>query len=269
MSDAYTTAEAEKPGSSWSKKLFRTFILVASLIMCAELIWFLGITPFRPFSRIDISGFSYQDHETLLAYAGITSRSSFIFTNTREIESIISGMPQIESVRVFKRFPGRLEINLNTRKASAFTLVESGGVSVPVLFDRHGVIFQIGADSMTETFSDFPVISGLLIEHPVPGMRIPARFFPLLDELDSIRINAPELLSAISEIRIDRKSSEGFDLTLFLLHHKIRVRLSGINENILRYTLLIADVLAARDPEITNLDFRGAVASYYPQGGYL
>jgi len=271
MADSYSEKipVTEKTESAGSWKFFRWFIIIASIALAAELIWFLGVTPFKPFARINISGFSYYDQDSLLSYAGITPQSSFIFTNVREMESLISALPQIESARVFKRFPDKLEINLNTRRAAAFAFADAGGLTIPIVFDRQGVIFQIGNTGQDVSTSDFPVISGLAIEQPVLGMRLPARFFPLLEELDSIRINAPELLSAVSEIHIDRKSSEGLDLTLFLLHHKIKVRLSSLNEELLRYSLLVADVLAVREPEIDLIDFRGAIASYYPKGGYL
>ena len=263
----FSEAAAEKSRSPGSSKIFRLFIILAFFVLGVELIWFLGITPFRPFSRIEITGLTHYDHESLLAYAGITPQSSFIFTNTREIETAIAALPQIESVRVFKRFPGRLDIVIQNRSASAVAFASSGGITVPVLFDRQGVIFQIGSDNIIETVADLPVISGLIIEQPVLGMRLPARFFMLLEDLDAIRMNAPELLSAVSEIRIDRRSAEGFELTLFLLHPRMKVRVSGLTEDLLRYTLLVADVLSVREPEIDMIDFRGAVASYFPKGG--
>jgi len=250
-------------------RFFKWFIIIASIALGAELIWFLGITPFRPFSRIDISGFTYYDHDSLLAYAGINPGSSYIFTNAGQTEALIAALPQIESVRVFKRFPDRLEINLVTRTASAFAFTQAAGVTVPFVFDRQGVIFQIGSGSAAGTTADYPVISGLPVDQPVLGMRLPARYLPLLEELDKIRTNAPELLSVVSEIHIDNKTSEGLDLTLYLLQYKIKVRLSDLNEELLRYSLLVADVLTAREPDIDMIDFRGAVASYYPKGGYL
>ena len=272
MAEIYTDGTmpaAEKSGSGNTWKFFRWFIVIGSIALGIELIWFLGVTPFKPFSRIDVYGFSWYDQNSLLAFAGLTQDSSYIFTNAKETEERIASLPQIESVRVFKRFPDRLEINLSARKAAAFAFAESGGKTIPVVLDRQGVIFQIGNTGQTDAYSDFPVLSGLAIEQPALGMRLPAKFFPLLEELDAIRINAPELLSAVSEICVDKKSPEGFDITLYLLNHKIKIRLSDLNEELLRYSLLVADVLAVREPDIDLIDFRGAIASYYPKGGYL
>ena len=37
-------------------KIIKIFIIIAALVLAAELIWLLGISPFRPLARIDISG---------------------------------------------------------------------------------------------------------------------------------------------------------------------------------------------------------------------
>jgi cell division protein FtsQ len=263
--------EFEKPGnhSSVKRKVFRVFFFLGLLALVAELIWFLGVTPFRPLSGIEVNGLSYYDRDSLLAYIGITPQTSYIFTNPREMENLLSVLPRIESAKVNKRFPNRLEINIQNRRAAAMALANFEGRTVPVIFDRQGVIFQIGSDFYDDTVSNLPVISGLIIESPFLGMSLPARLISFLEDLESIRINAPELLYAVSEIRIDRRSSEGFDFTLYLHHHRIRVRLSGLNEELLRYTLLVTDVLAVREPGIDVIDFRGGVASYYPKGGIL
>ena len=116
---------------------------------------------------------------------------------------------------------------------------------------------------------ELPVISGLFTEAPALGIRLPARFFSFLEDLDSIRVNSPELLSAVSEIRLDRNAAEGLDITLYLQHKKTKILLSGLNEELLRYTLLVADVLAAMENEIDVIDFRAGIASYFPKGGSL
>jgi cell division protein FtsQ len=256
-------------GSPRSGKIFKWFFFLALLALAVELIWFLGVTPFRPFTRIEVSGFTNYDRDSLLAYAGITPRSSFILTNVREMEILLADLPQIESVRIFKRFPGRLDIHLQNRKAAGLTFADIDGITVPVIIDRLGVVFQIGTAYSGINFLDLPLISGLLHEAPVLGMRLPARFFSFLEDLESIRTNAPELLSSVSEIRLDRNSTDGLDLTLYLVQPKIKVRLSGLNEELLRYTLLVADVMAAREPGIDMIDFRAGMASYFPKGGPL
>jgi len=96
-------------------------------------------------------------------------------------------------------------------------------------------------------------------------MKLPVMFSSFFEQLEKIEMSAPELLQAVSEIKISPKSFNSFDIVLFPAYKKIRVRLSELNEDMLRYTLLMVDVLASRDPGIDNLDFRSGIASYIPK----
>ena len=173
-----------------------------------------------------------------------------------------------ESVKVSKYFPSRLQIVLEDRKPVAQTLASMGGINVPVLLDRQGVVFGVGDYSMFLS-GTLPVISGIVIEEPFPGMRLPGIFLPLFSELEKITISAPELLGAVSELRVNRKLFGDFDLILYPVHGRIKVRLSELNEDLLRYTLLMVDVLSPNEGSIGTVDFRSGIASYIPQGGTL
>jgi cell division protein FtsQ len=248
---------------SRTEKILKWVVLVIALVLGAELVWLLGITPFMPFSRIDISG-GGLDRETVLAGGGITPRSSFISLNIRETERTLKVLPQVETAKVLKHFPDRLEIILEGRRAAAVSLANLNGAIVPVLYDRKGVVFQVGFNESREAES-FPVLSGLVIEQPFPGMRLPAMFNPFLESLEKIELSSPELLAAVSEIRINRKSFDGFDLILYPVHNRISVRLSELNEELLRYSLLMVDVLAVEGSGIKTIDFRSGIASYSRQ----
>jgi cell division protein FtsQ len=254
-------AQASKAVPSRTEKILKWIVLVVALVLGAELIWLLGVTPFMPFSRIDISGGDRLDRETVFAGAGLTPRSSFVSLNTREAEKALRTLPRVEEARVFKHFPDRLEIILEDRRAAAVSLANLNGAPVPVLYDRHGVVFQVGFDEIL-TAGSLPVISGLMIDQPFPGMRLPAMFHSFLESLEEIELSSPELLATISEIRINRKSFDGFDLILYPVHNRISVRLSELNEELLRYTLLMVDVLAAEGSGVNTIDFRSGIASY-------
>jgi cell division protein FtsQ len=245
---------------SRTEKILKWIVLVISLVLAAELVWLLGVTPFMPFSRIDVPG-GVLDRGAVLAGGGISPRSSFMSLNTREVERALKALPVVEDAKVFKHFPDRLEIILEGRRAAAVSLANLNGAAVPVLYDRKGVIFQIGFDESRKAES-LPVVSGLVIEQPFPGMRLPAMFNPFLESLEEIELSSPELLSAVSEIRINRKSFDGFDLILYPVHNRISVRLSELNGELLRYALLMVDVLAAEGSGIKTIDFRSGIASY-------
>ena len=246
------------------EKVLKVFIFLTVIGLGAELIWLLGITPFRPFSGIDISGCEEINRDEILALAGLTKGSSYISTDALLMEKNLMRVSYFESVRVLKHFPDRIQIFLEGRQtvASAFAVID--GKSVPVFFDSQGVIFRIGGND-NNISGTLPVISGLVLEDPFPGMRLPPLFNPLFREIEKIGNSAPELLAAISEIRINRKSSNSYDLILYPVHRRIKVRLSELNEDLLRYTLLMVDVLASNESGIDSLDFRSGIASYIPK----
>ena len=245
-------------------RFLKVFIILAGLCLGGELVWLLGISPFRKFTRIDISGYDGITREEILAIAGLSESSSFFSTDTKAIEGALEELSSLTSAKVFKSFPDRLRIVLEARRPLAYSLVGLNGSTVPVLFDSEGVIFEVGGKALVDRL---PVISGLVIEGPVPGTRLPPTFVPFLKELEKIENSSPELLSAVSEFKILRKPFDGFDLLMYPVHRKIKVRLSEINEDILRYALLMVDVLASGDEGIhadviDTLDFRSGIASY-------
>jgi len=247
-------------------KLLKLFIAAAFLVLLGALIWLIGIAPFMPFSQIEITGYSGLAQEEIFAAAGITTSSSYISTNVKSVERALMSIPAVQSARVFRQFPGKLLIVLTGRRPVGFTLASLNGRSIPVFFDSQGVVFRIGADRNAEPLPPaVPAVSGLVIEDLFLGMRLPAVFLSLFRQLEQIAASAPELLGAVSEVRINQKPFDGFDLIVFPAHGKIKVRLNELNEDALRYTLLIVDVLASEDPGIEMLDFRSSIASYIPK----
>ena len=266
MDGYFSLPETMSDESTRFEKFLKLFISLGVLCLVGELIWLFGISPFRPFSKIDISGYDELDRTEILTKAGINESSSYFSSDARAIEKALLGFSTIESARVYKHFPGRLQILLEGRQAVASAFSVINGKTVPVLFDSQGVVFQIGGAEKDASFpGGLPVISGLVIEDPFPGMRLPVIFLAFFEELEKIKNSAPELLAAISEIKINRKPFDSFDLILYPVHKKIKVRLSELNEELLRYTLLMVDVLTSKEDGIESLDFRSGIASYIPK----
>jgi len=252
-------------------KLLRVGIFVAMLILSGSLVWLIGISPFMPFSRIDISGYTGLSREYILISAGITTTSSYFSLNVKAVEKTLSAVPELKSVRIIKYFPGRLLFILEARQAAAYSLITINGNSVPVFFDSQGIVFQIGT-GITMDARHLPIVSGIAVldnEMPFLGMQLPAVFRPLFRQIEDIGRTNPELLSAVSEVRINPKEFDGFDFIMYPVHSKVRVRISEFNENVLKYALLAVDVLVSEAPGIKDIDFRSNIASYYPRGGIL
>jgi len=248
------------------EKFLKAFIVLALLVLAVKMIWLMGITPFRPLSRIDIVGYTGVPREQIIAAAGITSVSSYFSADVRAMERALMGIPSIQSARVVRHFPDRLQIILEGRRAVAAAFVTVNGRTVPAFFDSQGVIFKIGrGERRYAALPQLPVISGFVIENPVPGMRLPAMFGSFFRQLERIGASSPELLGAISEIRINPQPFDGFDLILYPIHRRIRIRVNELNEETLRYALLMVDVVSSREPGIAKIDFRSSIASYIPK----
>ena len=256
----------ETAPASRNDKFLKIFIITASVCLAGELIWLLGISPFRPFQKIDISGSEEFTREEVLEMALLPASASYFSTDVRSAEKALMRYSALESAKVLKHFPDRLQIVLEGRKAVASVLASAGGRTIPVLFDSEGVIFKVGSAYADEIISgQLPVISGIVIEEPYPGMRLPPLFTPLFREIEKIRLSSPKLLEAVSEIRISPRAFDSFDIILYPVHKKISVRLSELNEELLRYSLLMVDVLSSKENGIESLDFRSGVASYIPK----
>jgi len=261
----YSYAVSDNPGSNAKsskrieKGLKRIFV-IAGIIFTAEIIWLFGISPFIPFSHIEVHGFDGFERTQVLAQAGINERSSFFSTNIREVKERLAANVLTESVIAIKRFPDKLSIFLTPREAAAVTLTTVGSKQVPICVDRHGVFFKFAQGDTQET-QNLPILSG--IENPMINMRLPSGLICLVESLSVISSSSPELLSAISEIRIERKAWDGFDLVLFPVHSSIKVRLeNNLTEDTLRYMFLMLNVFESAFPSPEEIDFRSGMGSY-------
>ena len=254
--------EAPKNAASIKiEKGLKRLLIIAAIVLGAEIIWLFGISPCIPLSTIEAAGFPGFDRAAVLECAGLDAKSSFMSVNVKHVEQALGAHHLVESVRVVKRFPDRLSIYLEPRKAVALSMALVDGRQTPVYFDRYGVVFSMGNTIAPQ--DSLPVISGLVITEPSLGMRLPASLLPFLSDLAAIGDTSPVLLEAISEIRINRKPFDGFELVLYPVHKPVRVLLgNSINEETLRYILVMLDVFQAQSLQPMEIDFRSIMSPY-------
>jgi cell division protein FtsQ len=242
------------------EKSLKRILIIAGIIFSAELIWLFGISPFIPFSVIEINTFQDLNRADILQAAAVDETSSFMSTNVKEIQQKLSNIILVESARVTKRFPDKLTISLVLRKAVAVTLASVNGKQTPLFLDKQGVFFKTG-DLLSLDAAGLPILSGL--DNPQVFMQLPASLTPLTEKISVISASSPELLSAVSEIRIEQKSLEGYELVLYPVHSSIKVRIeNNLTEEILRYMLLMLNVFEASYNKPQEIDFRSGIGSY-------
>jgi cell division protein FtsQ len=259
MSGAMNDAVFRPAVSRRIEKGLRRLLIFAALVLGTGMVWLFAVSPCIPFSTVEVRGFPGFDGETVKRFAGIGEGASFVSINTAAAEKLLDGHFLVESAKVIKRFPDRLTIFLEPRRAVAVSLADINGGPVPVYYDREGVVLQIGGAHQ----GNLPLVSGLVFENPVLGMRLPVSFVPLLERIEKTAEEAPELLAAVSEIRINRTAYNGFDLLLYPVHGKTRVRLEHtLNADTLRYVLLMLDVFASSREAPDEIDFRSGMGAY-------
>jgi len=264
MNNEYYYAASEeitagkKTGGRIEKGL-KKLLLLAAIIFAVQLIWLFGLSPFIPFSTVEVNGFEGLNRDEILYLAGINENSSYISTNVKDVKERVSAHVLVESAVVIKRFPDRLTIFLNPREAAAVTIMNINSIQVPLLIDRHGVLFKIG--DINSLDSNLPVISG--IENPRLNTRLPSSLVSLVRNLHEMSSASPELLSAISEIRVERKTWDGYDFVIFPVHSSIKVRVDdNLTEDTLRYMLLVLNVFENNGQKTQEIDFRSGIGSY-------
>ncbi|MDR1149210.1 MAG: FtsQ-type POTRA domain-containing protein [Spirochaetaceae bacterium] len=260
--DSATAAAGGKDGFKFEKPL-RRILIACSIILAGELIWLFVVSPCMPLSTVDIRGLNGISRIAVLEQAGIDARSSFMSVNAPAAKEALSSMPLIEKVDIVKHFPDAIEIIITNRVPVAVSAAYIGGRTVPVFFDKNGVLFQIGQREGMTVDGALPVLSGLVFENIAPGLRLPEFLLPLFTELETLQSNAPELLSTISEIHISKKKYDAYELTVYPVYNPVRIHIGRhINEDNIRYMLLLLDVLNGKGMALDELDFRTDTASY-------
>ena len=239
----YTSYAADSPQKV--EKNVKRFLLLAAIFICGGLIWIFAISPCMAPVKLDIRSFSGLSNADVMAVAGINGGASYISINAADAEYRLAGHYLVESVKVVKRFPDRISIFLEPRRAVALTIAGINGRMLPVYFDRHGVAFRIGGGAGEMPPSWLPIVSGVLENDLQPwlGMQVSAAVLPLFSRISAISDEDPNIWKTISEIGIAGKSNDLYDLVLYTVHNSIKLRMgSDINKESIYYALLMSDV---------------------------
>ena len=220
----------------------RRLLTLVAILLCGGLVWIFCISPIMVPVKVIVTTVPGLGRQDVLNVAGIGRGSTFVTVNTAEAEALLAGHYLVDSAKVVKRFPDRLSIFLEPRKAVAVVIARINGKLLPVYFDRHGVVFRIGTGSGDAPPSWLPVVSGILDEglQPWLGMRLS---HPLFARIGAITDEDPNIWKAISEIGVVNKGGDLYDLVLYPVRDSIRLRMgSDISKDSIYYALLMFDV---------------------------
>jgi cell division protein FtsQ len=262
MTTDFSYAASENIEARSSKKIekgLKRLLVIAVIILAAELIWLFGISPFIPFSTVEVHGFDGLSRAEILALAGIDETSSYMSSDEKQAQERLCANILVESAKVIKRFPDKISIFLTPRRAAAVILAPDGLGQTLLYVDKQGVFFKEGQAG--EEIPGLPVISGL--ENPVLYARLSSPLVSLVESISVIESLSPELLAAVSEIRVEQKAWDGCELVIFPVHSAIRVRVeNNLSEDILRYMLLMLNVFENDSQRPQEIDFRSGMGAY-------
>lgn len=239
-------------------------VIFALLSICIlfEFAFYKFIRPSLNAPQVSVSGQkNYSARELVDLLRPMNAKNWYEF-NEYSAVSILASVSGIDSVTVRKVFPNRIYISVVEREPVAMTFINQNGRSVAVQIDKNGVLFP--ERSMNEIdLNTVPIISGLPVEHMTEGMRIPAKFRNLIDQIAAIQQTGQKYLAAVSEICVIQKEYGNYELVLIPSDSKIKVLTDRtLNEKALKYMMVALDVVNKIEPDVSEIDLRYGSVSY-------
>ncbi|MCR5613167.1 cell division protein FtsQ/DivIB [Treponema sp.] len=239
-------------------------ILVAALgvVLLLEIFVFKIVHPSLNAPQVLVSGNKNYSTEFILSELTDFYAQNWLSFDAAGAASKLSGVSGIESVRIEKVFPDKVRIDVTERNSVAMLFANMHGHTVPIQIDKNGILFT-NTDSAIVSDGSIPIVSGIPVEHLSCGMRIPATYRVLIDQIAKIQALPQKYFAAISEICVVPKTYGNYELMLIPVNSHIRV-LTGrsLNEESLQNMMVVLDVVNSIEPNVTEIDLRYDSVSY-------
>ena len=263
--DYFLSEDYEGSDSKAEKKI--KFIKVIFCVLCfallCELVIYKYIMPSFSSPKVTVTGQKeYSAEEIARMLLPMNSTSWFDFDVDQAV-ALLSSEAGIDHVSVEKKFPDKIYVNVAEREPVAVTFVMENGHSSPVQIDKNGVLFP-GKKAVSAAPDEvLPIVSGLPVEYMSKGMRIPAKYRPLIDQISKIREMPQHYFASVSEICVLPKDSGNYELALIPSQSKVKVLTDrALNEDALKYMLVVLDVVNQIGTDVAAVDLRYGSVSY-------
>lgn len=239
-------------------------ILVGALaaIFVIELAIYKLVNPSLNVPKVIFTGNKNYTNDTLSEAISDLYNQNFFAFDTEGAASKISALSGIESVNIEKVFPDKIKVSVVERESVAMIFLNQEGHTVPIQIDKNGVLFtNINSEIVDD--GSVPIVSGIPVEHLSSGMRIPAKYRVLIDQIAKIQSLPQKYFAAVSEICVVPKTYGNYELMLIPVNSRIKV-LTGrsLNEEALQYMMVVLDVVNTIEPNVTEIDLRYDSVSY-------
>lgn len=260
IEDIERATTKDRPVRDTKTTAVKIILIALCLLLLVEALAYLFVVPCMAPVKIvwrGLSGYSINDMGPRIA--DIAGRNWLQFS-CADAQSLIASVPGIEEAQVVKRFPDKVMIRVTERTPVAMTFVVIGERTVPVQIDRHGILFPAAPSSPPQ---QLPLVSGIPVENIPEGMRIPAKYLALIDQIADIRALPQNYFAGISEIHVQPKEYGNYELVLYPMHSRTRILTDRqLNEEALQYMMIVLDVVNAIEPAVEEIDLRYNSFSY-------
>ena len=263
--DFFLTEEMDSSSNDKTERkvrLIKIIFCVLCFALLCELVIYKYIMPSFSSPRVTVTGQKeYSAEEIARLLLPMNSTSWFDFDVDQAV-ALLSSEAGIDQVVVEKKFPDKIFVNVAEREPVAVTFVMENGHSSPVQIDKNGVLFP-GKKAASEE-GLLPIVSGLPVEYMTKGMRIPAKYRPLIDQISKISQLPQHYFASLSEICVLPKDSGNYELALIPAQSKVKVLTDrALNEDALKYMLVVLDVVnQIGTDEVAAVDLRYGSVSY-------
>ncbi len=262
--DYFLSEELDDSSSEKADRKIK-FIKVIFCVLCfallCELVIYKYIMPSFSSPKVTVTGQKeYSAEEIARLLLPMNSTNWFDF-DVEQAVSLLSSESGIEHVSVEKRFPDKIYVNVAEREPVAVTFVMENGRTSPVQIDKNGVLFPGKKSPSVEKI--LPIVSGLPVEYMSKGMRIPAKYRPLIDQISKISEMPQRYFASVSEICVLPKDSGNYELALIPSQSKVKVLTDrALNEDALKYMMVVLDVVNQIGTDVSAVDLRYGSVSY-------
>lgn len=244
------------------RRLLRSIIILMIILVAAQLVFKIAVVPNIVLKKIKVDSDIALSDSQIRSIAGIETGLYYYNLQVEKIRERLENYPPVRKASVEKIFPDKLQLHLYGRKAVAQSVLNINEKSVPVAIDSEGVVFERG-ENMDSW--DLPVLSGINFSSVQLGDHFPVPLLPLLEDLKNIKERNPDLYKQISEIQVEKRGDQGYDLVLFLYDYPMRaITGRNLDGEVLTSIIMVFDVLKQQKltKSIREVDFRSKEIIY-------
>lgn len=263
-SAASPVGESRAGGRGLGSRRLGALAAVAGLVATMAFIGLAAASPLADVRSVEIDGASSLTRDELLSLAGVGEATNWLSFDAAQAAERLVAHPRIAQASVKKGFLGALSIELVEREPAALVYARGdSGRQEAHCVDAEGVVFA--PLSARPAARELPVLSGIEIRGLRYGMRLGEGMKPLLASLAALAASSPELLKAVSEIRLVAKDGSPAEAILYPANYRVPVRIKpALSAELLKTMLLVMDVMYAGGiaPSVAELDLRSDVYVY-------